>query len=421
MAKLNEHIARAANKEDRVKGRFWEGRFKGWLGNGEGWLGTPIISQIILAHSWSSPLFTVKTEGDSMAIPRSKYVTDCEIGAYHCVSRCVRRAFLCGQDAVTGKDFSHRKNWIVDRLRFLASIFAIEVCCYSVMENHSHEILRTRPDIVAIWSDNEVAAHWLMLCPQKCRNKGAPIPSLEEQIQALASCSERIAVLRKRLSNISWFMAKLNEHIARAANKEDRVKGRFWEGRFKCQALLDEAAIAACMSYVDLNPIRAGIAATPEKSDFTSIQERIRTWHKEQNVSVPNETSPINAEIQVLKDTVNASNPKDCWLCPIQSNAHRRGILQMTEAEYFDLVDRSGRMVRSDKRGSMDPKLAPILIRIGAIPETWSETVSSFKSIFRLAAGHPENLRKFANKIGSHWLKGVRAARSAFSLSLQKI
>jgi hypothetical protein len=352
-----------------------------------------------------------------MAIPRSKYVTNREIGVYHCISRCVRRAFLCGQDAVTGKDFSHRKNWIVDRLRYLASIFAIEVCCYSVMENHSHEILRTRPDIVAIWSDQEVAAHWLMLCPQKCRKKGKLIPSLEEQIRALASCSERIAVLRKRLSSVSWFMAKLNEHIARAANKEDRVKGRFWEGRFKCQVLLDEAAIAACMSYVDLNPIRAGIASTPEESDFTSIQERIRAWQKGQNASVPDITISINAEIP--KDVVAVSNPNDCWLCPIQSNAHRRGILQMTEAEYFNLVDRSGRMIRSDKRGSMDPKLAPILIRIGAIPETWSETVSSFESIFRLAAGHPENLRNFANQIGSHWLMGVRTARSAFALSSQ--
>jgi hypothetical protein len=281
-------------------------------------------------------------------------------------------------------------------LRYLASIFAIEVCCYSVMENHSHEVLRTRPDIVAIWTDQQVAAHWLTLCPQKCRNKGNPIPSLEEQIQALASCSERIAVLRKRLSSVSWFMAKLNEHIARAANKEDGVKGRFWEGRFKCQALLDEAAIAACMSYVDLNPIRARIAATPEQSDFTSIQERIRSWQKEQ--------------------TTSDSSSNDSWLCPIHSNARRRGILQMTEEEYFDLVDRSGRMIHSNKRGSMDPKLAPILIRIGAIPESWCHTISSFRSIFRLAAGCPENLRKFANQIGSRWLKGVRTARSTFAL-----
>jgi REP element-mobilizing transposase RayT len=355
-----------------------------------------------------------------MAIPRSKYVSDNEIGVYHCISRCVRRAFLCGQDVVTGKNFSHRKNWIVDRLRYLASIFAIEVCCYSVMENHSHEVLRTRPDMVAGWSDYEVAVHWLMLCPQKSRNK-KPLPALEEQIQALAACSGRIAVLRKRLSSISWFMARLNEHIARAANKEDAIKGRFWEGRFKCQALLDEAAIAACMSYVDLNPIRAGIAATPEQSDFTSIQERIRAWQREQKASVPDKAISIKTEMQKLEDVVGGAYTEDGWLCPIQSNARRKGILQMTEAEYFDLIDRCGRMIRSDKRGSIDPKLDPILIRIGAIPERWIDTVISFRSKFQLAVGSPENLRKFATRIGSHWLKGLKAARSAFKLPSQNI
>jgi hypothetical protein len=245
-----------------------------------------------------------------------------------------------------------------------------------------------------------------MLCPPKSK-KGKPVPSLEKQIYALASCAERIAVLRKRLSSISWFMAKLNEHIARAANKEDDVKGRFWEGRFRCQTLLDEAAIASCMAYVDLNPIRAGIAATPEESNFTSIQERIRVWQKEQNAAVSNENSSVTANPESLKDS---------WLCPIQSDDHRKGILQLTENQYFAFVDRTGRMIRSDKRGFIDPELEPILFRIGAIPEAWSETVSScFRSKFKIAAGRPENLREFAKKIGCHWLKGVRTGASSFS------
>jgi REP element-mobilizing transposase RayT len=378
-----------------------------------------------------------------MALPRSKYVKDGQEGVYHCFSRCVRRAFLYGYDAFTQRDFSHRKTWLVDRLRHLAAIFAIEVCAYAIMENHYHSILRTRPDIVATWSDREVATRWLELFPQKHRINGKAISPLEEQISALVNCPECIAKLRKRLCSLSWFMGRLNEFIARAANKEDQVKGRFWESRFKCQVLLDEAAIAACMVYVDLNPIRAGLAATPEESDFASIHERLRAWQKETMISacIPKDVSQViqaesfGGNMQKLDDMADISNTisrsifamrnslddltaSACWLCPIQSGSQRRGILQMTPSEYFDLLDRTGRIIRSDKRGSIDSDLTPILLRIGVIPEAWPRTVSRFGSEFRLAAGRLPNLRNFANQFGRRWLKGIAMARAAFTTSI---
>ena len=377
-----------------------------------------------------------------MALPRSQYVQEGQEGVYHCFSRCVRRAFLCGFDALTRRDFSHRKAWLVDRLRHLAAIFAIEVCAYAVMENHYHTILRTRPDIAAAWSDRDVATRWLTLFPQHRDLRGIPIPPAEKDICALADCTERIAKLRLRLSSLSWFMGRLNEFIARAANKEDRVKGRFWESRFKCQALLDQAAIAACMVYVDLNPIRAGLARTPEESDFTSIQERIAAWQKETmtSASIPSEAAQdmqsgsFGRDMPMLNVSPEISNPTPdrisattnsfesaarsaSWLCPIQSHSERRGILQMTTTEYFNLVDQSGRMTRSDKRGAVDADLAPILQRIGANPEAWLETISRFGSRFRLAAGMLSNLRSFADQIGRRWLKGVAMARTAFASS----
>jgi len=369
-----------------------------------------------------------------MALPRSKYVQEGEEGLYHCFSRCVRRAFLCGLDSLTLRDFSHRKAWLVDRLRYLASIFAIEVCAYAIMATHYHAILRTRPDIVAIWSNWEVATRWLTLFPRHRDVGGVPMPPAEEDIRALADCPERIAQLRKRLCSLSWFMGRLNEFIARAANKEDKVKGRFWESRFKCQALLDEAATVSCMVYVDLNPIRAGVAETPEESDFTSIQERIRAW---QNETITAGSAPSDAAVQPMypangkRTTVpeNAAaildpipdhlsvlaHASDDWLCPIQSQDGRRGILQMTAAEYFDLVDKSGRMMRSDKRGAIDADLAPILLRIGARPDAWLETVSRFGSKFRLAAGLVSSLRSFADRLGRNWLQGTATARAAFA------
>ena len=372
-----------------------------------------------------------------MGLPRSKYVKDGQEGVYHCFSRCVRRAFLYGFDPLTNRDFSHRKAWLVDRLKHLAAIFAIEVCAYAIMWNHYHTILRTRPDIAAGWSDREVATRWLQLFPKHPIMGDMPA---EEDICALMLCPERIALLRKRLCSLSWFMGRLNEFIARVANKEDKVKGRFWESRFKCQALLDEAATASCMVYVDLNPIRAGLAGTPEESDFTSIQERIRAWQKETQttVSVPApvrqaiDSGSLQSDMLPLEKAGESSrlipkpisvNPLECtafsdsWLCPISSEPQRRGILQMTAIEYFDLVDKSGRIIRSDKRGSIDADLAPILLRIGANPDAWLETISRFESRFCLAAGLLSNLRNFAQQIGRRWLKGIGTARTAFASS----
>jgi len=376
-----------------------------------------------------------------MGLPRSFYVKGEQEGVYHCFSRCVRRAFLCGFDSQSLRDFSHRKAWLVERLRYLAAVFAIEVCAYAILATHYHAILRTRPDLVALWSDREVATRWLTLFPKHRPINGVPIPPSEQEICALTDRPERIAQLRQRLCSLSWFMGRLNEFIARAANKEDGVKGRFWESRFKCQALLDEAAITACMVYVDLNPIRAGLAATPEESDFTSIQERIRAWQKEsmttasvsgeaaQDVqSAPVVATPMpdhSSEIpdtlprgmSVLADSIERPALSAHWLCPIQSDSERRGILQMTAAEYFDLVDKSGRVTQPDKRGALDADLAPILLRIGANPDAWPETISRFGSRFHLAAGLLVNLRKFAEQIGRRWLQGAAAARAAFASS----
>jgi len=354
-----------------------------------------------------------------MGLPRSSYVKEGQEGVYHCFGRCVRRAFLCGFDALTGRDFSHRKAWVVDRLRHLAAIFAIEVLAYAVMETHDHTVVRTRPDIVATWSDREVATRWLTLFPRhRVMGDGARVP-VEEEICALANHPDRIAKLRQRLCSVSWFMGQLNEHIARKANKEDGVKGRFWEGRFKCQALLDEAAILACMVYVDLNPIRAGLAGTPEESDFTSIQERIRAFGKEtmMTAAVAPEAAQAVPSGSFGKAARMLDEGREIWVCPIQSDSRRRGILRMTAAEYIDLVDKSGRLMRPDKRGAIDADLAPILLRIGANPEAWFDTVSRFGSRFSLAVGQLFNLRKFADELGRRWLKGVTAARASFASS----
>ena len=209
------------------------------------------------------------------AYARREIVDNTEVGIYHCVSRCVRRAFLCGDDALTGRSFDHRKDWIRDRLEELAGGFAIDVLGFAVMSNHLHVLLRIRPDLSRQFSDEEVAQRWLRIFRKRRDPAEAPNEPDARALAMLLADSEAVGVRRGRLADLSWFMRALCEPIARRANCEDGVTGRFWEGRFKSQAVLDESAALACSIYVDLNPIRAGIADTPESSEYTAAYERI--------------------------------------------------------------------------------------------------------------------------------------------------
>ena len=79
---------------------------------------------------------------------------------YHCVSRCVRQAFLCGKDKHTGVSYEHRRQWVEDRLHLLAEVFAIDVCAYAVMSNHTHVVLHINQQKALSWTMDEVIARW---------------------------------------------------------------------------------------------------------------------------------------------------------------------------------------------------------------------------------------------------------------------
>ncbi|MBP7866608.1 MAG: hypothetical protein KA419_11720, partial [Acidobacteria bacterium] len=208
-----------------------------------------------------------------MAIARKNIVADGAERVYHCTARCVRRAFLCGDDPDTGKNFDHRKDWVRDRLVQLAGYFAVDVLAYAVMDNHLHDILRTRPDRAEAMTDEEVARNWVLSSPS--RKTPPDEETLRVQVKRIVKKASRVRQLRKRLAKLSWFMGRLNEYIARKANAEDGCKGRFWEGRYQCRLLEGEGALLTCMAYVELNPVRAGLSRTPEESAHTSAWERL--------------------------------------------------------------------------------------------------------------------------------------------------
>jgi hypothetical protein len=186
-----------------------------------------------------------------MTYPRAHLVDTDNGGFYHCISRCVRRGWLCGRDSLSGRSFEHRRDWVEARLLELANLFAVDLYGYAVMSNHYHCVVEVLPAKAAEWSDDEVARRWCALCPASTEQETAL------KRFALLAIQKRVDGVRTRLASLSWFMRFINEPIARRANREDNVTGRFWEGRFKSVALLDEAGVIACMAYVDLNPVRA--------------------------------------------------------------------------------------------------------------------------------------------------------------------
>ena len=243
----------------------------------------------------------------------------------------------------------------------MAHIFTIRICAYAVMSNYYHLVLYVDTDQAYAWNDEEVIQRWALLFPM---SKAQTFLELNLDYDNLTQTqASYIDLWRQQLMDISWFMRKLNETIARQANKEDECTGRFWEGRFKTQALLDDSALLACMAYVDLNPIRAGINQTPETSDFTSIQERIQHYKFKQNTP---------ESLASFEDEVDKNGTLD----------KKEHVLPCSQLEYFKLVDATGRIVKNDKKGTIPPHLKPILERLSIKTESWSDTITKLGQSF---------------------------------------
>ncbi|MCG7995784.1 MAG: transposase [Candidatus Thiodiazotropha taylori] len=322
---------------------------------------------------------------------------------YHCISRCVRRAWLCGEDPYTGENFEHRRQWVLDRLRQLSGIFAIDICAYAILSNHYHVVLHVDREEGSGWTDREVITRWIQLYKGHVladRYLAGDVMSGAER----AALSEFIEEWRLRLFDISWFMRCLNEYLARKANEEDHCKGRFFEGRFKSQTLLDEGALLTCMSYVDLNPIRASMAETPEESDFTSIQERIQVYVEGQRSDK-------------AKQQVTTTPTKLFPMIRVKGDELSRGI-DFDQEDYFRLVDWTGRAIRDDKRGSIPKALSPILDRLQLDPDAWLSGIKYYNKDYFTAVGAIDRLRAFAESLDQRWFQGQSAAVNHYRLAM---
>ena len=342
---------------------------------------------------------------------RSDVFTPEEIAVVHVTNRTTRRCFLFGDDPLSGKNFDHRKVWVEDRLILLASQFGIDLLCYTVLSNHFHLILRSRPDVVSTWDDTEVARRWLTLCPVQKDEFGRAIEPTEADLNTIRNNKQKLTQVRRRLSDISWWTRLFCQNIAQRANLEEQETGKFFQARFKATRLLDETSILACAAYVDLNPIRAALAETLEGSQFTSIQKRLLDLQAPACGSV--EVSEQQTAASFLSP-VDLNEIGDCiGSCP-HSHGHRcsdKGFLSMTAAAYAELLDWTARQIRGDKRGSTPTGLAPIFDRLGIHKDTWIELVREFGRLFYVVAGQPHQIDTHQSPNGSRRFRTRAAAR----------
>ena len=285
---------------------------------------------------------------------------------------------------------------MVDRIRFLTTVFAIDVAAYAVMSNHYHLVVYIDESEALDWSEEEVCERWQQLYH---------IHPLVERLQKRqSSCqAERdkahnmINEWRSRLSDLSWLMRNLNEHIARKANAEDNCKGRFWEGRFKSQALLDEKAILACMAYVDLNPVRAKMVDSVQTSQYTSIFERIhdKASDIDNKGLLPFKAKPLLGFI----GNDNKYSPKG---------------IAFSILDYLTLIEETGKVIRADKRGSINENTCTLLTLLGMNSDDWLELAEHFGKQYRQAVGTLAELNAFAAHTGKQWIGGHRQQTHIF-------
>ncbi len=315
-----------------------------------------------------------------------------------------------------------------------------------------HLILRNRPDVVAAWSDQEVAIRWLRVFPGRRLEEHLAEPT-ENDVNMLVNQPERLRLIRERLSDISWFMRALSEPIARMSNRQDECTGRFWEGRFKAMRIVDEAGLLACAMYVDLNPVRAAMVEKPEQAVHTSAYDRIQGEKGQQIESAAFDLVPVSTEetgkairetpVAELKQKLKEKKRRptgrrvrrDGWLSPLTLTknilsdepqvhgdgfrASDKGFLQLDWKDYWELLRWTARQVVDGMVAKVPPHLATLLASLGIDASMWRELVWNFKKYFGRSScvGSSLSLSADAERHGKRWHRGQRLAENCFTAS----
>jgi REP element-mobilizing transposase RayT len=281
------------------------------------------------------------------------------------------------------------------------------------MDNHLHVLVRLDTDAVNSWSAAEVVRRWTTAYPPKSAT-GEESEVSQAWIDEQATDEARVALLRARLANLGWFMKALKEPLARLANKEDECKGTFWESRYKSIAILDEEALLATCTYIDLNPVAAGVASAPESSPHTSVQQRVQHAARKGQL----EELKAAARGSVAGSRAAGDVEEDLWLCPMEDR-RRQGSLReglregFSLGSYLLLVDYTSRLCRAGK-ARVSREVASLLDRMGTSAEVWGHRIRKLFEKSRLLGSYfctdRARLREVARQRGVHHLDNVVAS-----------
>lgn len=282
-----------------------------------------------------------------MVHPRRSLLKLRDTPYYHVTVRCVRRAWLAGTDAHTGKDYSHRKAWFLARAAHLSAAFCIDMCAYAIMHNYYEAVLHVDRARCAELTPTEIVQRWSSLFRPPAlidRWRQGTLAAAE-----LAGAERLIGQWRTQLCDLSWFMRCLNQHLARRANLEDDCTGIFWETRFKSRAFSDSASLLAAMAYVDLSPVRLGTSMPAAALGSTSLHARI-----EQSFRAPATT----------RDSQQADQGVPLVPC---------GTARVPFAfrDYLELLDWTGRTLRTATLGPTEPRTPHLLQSLELDADAW--------------------------------------------------
>jgi REP element-mobilizing transposase RayT len=293
---------------------------------------------------------------------------------YHCISKCVRSAFLMADEH--GND---RKQWIEDRLQLLAANFSVSVGGFAAMDNHLHVLCRLDPDAAKDWSAEDVVRRWIAIYPPSELDVDDP-KIVKMWVDHQTKDAKRVEIYRERLSNLGWFMKALKEPLSRLCNRADGVKGTFWEARYKSIAILDTEALLATCAYIDLNPVAAGIAEFPERSEHTSIKQRVD--HAKDCGKLDALKAARMGSVAGCKAAGNFEEKH--WLVPLEDRRQRSGsgaagvregmLDSFSLGSYLLLVEYTGRLFRNGK-ARISEGAQEVLDRLGTSVEYWDDRI----------------------------------------------